>query len=306
MKMTVREYLAEIKKASTTVSIGGQLTAEDAQKFIHTTLDQQGFLNRVSRQLVTAATANVDVMSIAARIIRAATEDTEFTTTTAPSVVRRVITKTSVKIKVRITDEFLMQNIEGRDIDAVLQSKFTLAFGNDLEDLAINGNDDGVAGFIDINDGWVQLMVDDGSVNDVDATDMADDFANQIFPAMLAAMPNKYKANKAGLAIVVSPDMAEKYADQVASRETAGGDTAMTTATNPRFRGIEVIAHPYMGNTYAFMTRLENLVFGYGLLVSRESKRMPEIGLGATDHYINAEVDYQYGISDAIVLASNV
>lgn len=181
-----------------------------------------------------------------------------------------------------------------------------MAFGNDIEDLSINGNDGGVAGFIDINDGFIQLMIDDGSVNDVDATDMGDDFANQVFPTMLAAMPNKWKADKSALVYVVSPDNQAKYADQVASRETAGGDRALTSDTSPAFRGIEVFSHPYMGDTYAFLTKLENLVFGYGLLVSRESERKPDIGLGATDWYWNAEIDYQYGISDAIVLASSI
>ena len=308
MEMTVREYLTAIRKASTTVSIGGQLTAEDANTFIHTTLDQTGFLGRVTRQQVTAATANVDILSIAARIMRAATEDTEFTTTTAPTIARRVITKTSVKTKVRITDEFLMQNIEGPNIDPVLQGKFAEAFGNDIEDLSVNGNDDGVAGFIDITDGWVQLMIDDGSVNDVNAASMGTDFMNQIFPTMLRAMPNKWKANKAGLAYVVSPDMAERYQDQLASRETPGGDKAVQGDSSgmTKFRGITVEEHPYMPDGYAFLTRVANLVYGYGLLMSRESERKPAIGLGATDHYINSELDFQYGISDAIVLASNV
>jgi len=303
--MTVREYLTNIHKTSVLTSIGGQLPADAARAFIHTTLDQAGFLSRWTRQEVVAATATIDVMSIAARALRAASEDTTFTTTTAPTIARKTMTKTTVKLKSRVTDEFLHQNIEKESIEEVLNEKFATAFANDLNDLSING-DSATGSFLVINSGLLTLMLADASVNDVDATAMSDDFLNQIFPAMLAAMPNKYKANKPSLAFLVSPDNEDNYAEQRISRETALGDKALEGEGSMKYRGIEVVGHPFMTDTSAILCRVPNLVFGYGTLMTRESKRMPDIGLGATDWYINAEVDFEYAISDEVVLASNV
>ena len=73
--LSVREYLATMHKASTLTTTGGQLNADDARAFLHTTLDQTGFLARVTRQEVIAATARIEVMSIAARILLKSTED---------------------------------------------------------------------------------------------------------------------------------------------------------------------------------------------------------------------------------------
>lgn len=303
--MTVREYLTAIHKTSVVTGIGGQLPPDQARAFIHTTLDQAGFLKRWTRQEVIAATATIDIMSIAARSLRLATEDNAFATTTSPTVARKTLTKTTTKLMVRITDEFLHQNIEKENIDEVLLEKFAIAFANDLNDLSING-DSTTGNFLVINSGLITLMLADASVHDVDATAMADDFLNQIFPAMLAAMPNKYKANKPALAFLVSPDMEDAYAEQLISRETALGDAQLLAASALKYRGIEVVGHPFMPDTSAILTMVNNLVFGYGVLMTRESQRQPQIGLGATDWFVNAEVDFEYAISDAVVLASNV
>jgi len=303
--MNVREYLTALHKTSVETGIGGQLPPDEARAFIHTTLDQAGFLSRWTRQEIIAATATIDIMSIAARSLRSSAEDTAFATTTAPTVARKTMTKTSVKLMVRITDEFLHQNIEKESIDQVLLEKFSIAFGNDLNDLSITG--DSVTGtFLVINSGLITLMEADASVHDVDATAMGDDFLNQIFPAMLAAMPNKYKANKSALALLVSPDNEDNYAEQLISRETGLGDAQLLAASALKYRSIEVVGHPYMPDTSAILTMVPNLIFGYGVLMTRESERQPSIGLGATDWYLNAEVDFEYGISDAVVLASNV
>lgn len=303
--LTVREYLANINKATQT-STGGQLQTDDARKFIHTTIDQTGFLSQVTRQEVIAADASIDIMSIAARVLREATENTSFTTQTDPTIVRRTLTKKTVKLFNRVTDEFLHQNIEKESIDQVLQDKFAVAFANDIEDLSVNGDDSDGDAFIGITEGWFAFALADGSVNDVDATAMADDWLNQILPAMLAALPNKYRGNRAALVFLLSPDNADAYAEQLGSRETAAGDATIRGTQKDMYRAVEVFGHPYVPDTSAMLTLRANLHFGFGTLVTRESERQPAIGLGATDWYINAEVCFNYAVSDAVVLASNV
>ncbi len=304
--ISVREYLANMSKASITTSIGGQLEPDEARKFIHTTIDQTAFLSTISRQEIMAATANIEVLGIAARILRAGTENTTFSTSTAPTITQRTMTKTLGKIFYRVTDEFLNENIEKENISEVLNDKFAIAAGNDLEDLSVIGDDDSGDAFIQINDGWLDIMAADGSVNDVDATAMGDDFLNQIFPAAVNAMPNKYKGNRSELVMVVSTTNHDEYMEQRGSRETAQGDSAISTAETLPYRGIPVVGHPYMPDTSGFLTLRRNLFFGFGTLMTRESERQPSIGLGATDWYINMEFDFEYAVSDAVVLISNI
>ena len=306
MKTSVKQYLDNIAKASTTTSLGGQLEPDDARKFLHTTLDQSGFLGTVTRQEVIASEANIEVMDIAGRSIRKTTENVEFSTDTNPTIKQRKLTKVGVKLAYTVTDEFLRGNIEKDDINAVLQDKFTITMGNDLNDLAVNGDEGSGDPFLSINDGWFDIAIADGSTNKVDATGMGSDWLNQILPAMYLALPNKWRKNKNELVFLVSGDNEHAYAEQLGSRETETGDQVIRTSGKLMYNGIPIESHPFVGDTVAMLTLRKNLHVGFGVEMSRESIRKPEIGQGATRWFINSEIDFNYGISEALVVTQNV
>lgn len=305
--ISVREYLdmSEVQKAAIQVSTGGQLSEEDAREFILSTIAQDAFMSRVSTQEQTASVTNIQTLKVAARVIRLATEVTEFTSTTAPTISSRTLTPIEVILAYDVGDQFLRRNIMGADVNEVLQNEFMTAFSNDLHDMAINGDEDNTGDpFLKVNDGWIDIADADGSTNEVSAAAMSDDLLGQIFPAMLAALPNKYRANRAKLAFVVSTDLEQTYREQLGSRETVGGDAALQQFNAVKYAGIEVIGNPYFPETYALLTPLDLLYVGFSLDVTVESQRQARKRI--TEWTITAEYDYNYADSDAIVLATSV
>ena len=304
--ISVREYLqmSEMQKAAITTSTGGQLSTEDAREFMLSTIRQDAFLSRVSNQEQTAGTSNIQTLKVAARVMRLAVEATAFTATTTPTISSRSLTTKEVILAYDLSDQFLRRNIQGEDVNEVLLTEFTTAFANDLHDLAVNGDEDSGDAFVQINDGWIDIADADNSTNEVSAAAMADDLLGQIFPAMLALMPNKYLANRAKLGFVVSADLEQTYREQLGSRETMGGDAALQQFNSVKFSGIEVIANPFFPETFALLTPLDNLFVGFTLNVSIESQRQARKRI--TEWTITAEQDYNYADSDAIVLATSV
>ena len=304
--ITVREYLSmnEVQKAAIQVSTGGQLSTEDAEAFILSTIAQDAFMSRVSMQEQTAGTSNIQTLKVAARVIRLDVEVTVFTSTTAPTISSRTLTTKEVILAYDIGDQFLRRNIQGADVNEVLQTEFTTAFSNDLHDMGVNGDENSGDAFLQVNDGWIDIADADASTHETSAAAMSDDFLGQIFPAMLAALPNKYRANRSKLAFIVSTDMEQTYREQLGSRETAGGDAALQQFDRVKFSGIEVEPNPYFPDTFAMLTPLDNLFVGFTLNVSVESMRQPRKRL--TEWTITAEYDYNYADSDAVSLATSV
>ena len=59
----------------------------------------------------------------------------------------------------------------------------------------------------------------DGDVHGVSVSGV--DYLGTIFPNMLAGLPKDYKDDREALGLFVSPDVAEAYAQQIGSRNTA-------------------------------------------------------------------------------------
>jgi len=300
--MTVREFLEMVRKDQIDVATGGQLSAENANAFINEMLDQAAFMQLMSiRRNIAAATANMDSMTLAIRQLQAATEGSAPEDTSEVTITRRTLTPVEVILPYDVTYSFLESNIEGQDVTATLNKIFATAFANDLLDLSINGDEDG-EDFVAINDGFIDIAEGDDNVNDYD-TDGATDYYDDIFPGMLAAMPDKWKANPSSLAFIVSSTVREAYLDEIGARTTAAGDAALIDGVGAKYHGIPVIAHPYMQDAEFLLTNPKNLWIGFGRDITYEFQRQPRSR--TIEYTITAKVDFNYALSTLMVLAEN-
>lgn len=301
--MKVRDFLEGLQKGTIVTGTGGQLSAEDAAGFVSETVDQSEFMQKMSvRRGIVSGTANMDTIALAARVMRKAVEATAPGATVAPTISRRVLSTVEVILPYDVSDSFLEENIEGENVQSTLNTLFATGFGNDLLDLSIIGDEDSGDDFIKINDGYLDIAEVDASVHDYD-TNGSTDFKGTVFPGMLALMPNKWKANRKALAFIVSPATLDDYLDEIATRATAAGDAALLDAANARFKGIPVVAHPYMPDAKHILTNPKNLWIAFGRDFTYELQRQSRKRL--TEYTITAKIDFEYAISDLMVLGED-
>jgi hypothetical protein len=200
-----------------------------------------------------------------------------------------------------ISKKFLEQNIEGQAAENKIRTMAAKAYGNDLLDLAING-DETQSGdtFIGINDGWIDIMENDSDVNDCDISGLTS--WKDIFKKMLKTMPEKWLEAE-GLAFLVKKSDELDYRDELSNRETALGDRYVAEKPVVTFGGYPVIPVPYWQSRKPVLTPIKNLKIGIGRDISIEYENVPRKRV--YEYTITSKQDAEYAISEAIVLGSD-
>jgi hypothetical protein len=302
-RQEIEALVRNIQKANEIdTALGGQLTAQQAKKFIQTVKDEAWLFNKVSFQPMKASTYHMDAIAVAARQMQAAVEHTAPTDLVAATMPRRTLNTVEVIYPYDITFNFLEENIEGGNAEASINQAFAKAFANDLLDLATNG--DGVTGtFLIILTGWIQTALADGSAHVVTGLNSSTDYIGTVFPALLDAMPDKWKTNPSQVPILCSIAKARAYARDVIADRQDIGDKLLTTGQIPTFEGHPVVGVPSWGTNYFMVTPYKNLYVGLGrsMRVGRQVQERPRL----IEYTLTAKVDADYAVSDAVVVADH-
>lgn len=300
------EELIEIQKDAITTGAGGQLSPEELDSFIEAGIDQTPVLQEEFQVMqVTASTMNIDVLEVAGRILRPGVEGTAFSTKTGVTIPRRQLLPIEVVLYNQITDKFLRRNISREQAREQINRMMSKAFMLDLFDLAINGDEDDAgadADFLNIIDGIVVTANEDDDVHDVEFG--ADDKIEDVLAKLIDEMPNAYAGDVDRLRIYISPVNYRKYQRELAARNTALGDTSKIGNMQLYYEGIKLVRFSKLSNDKIFHTLTKNFAVGYGLNMTVEAQR--QALARATDYVTTAEVDANYAISDAVVMASKV
>lgn len=329
--MTIQEILAKIQKAQIATAAGGQLTAQQAKEFIDLVVSQNALLQKIQTVQMTAATYQLNLIDVASRVMRGATEGTDPGTTQGVTITPRSLAYKENILPYDITFSFLEENIEGADAESKINGMFAKAFGNDLLDLGVNGDealaetitdagDDGIDDttgltqndhtFLRQNDGWLKLARADANVNDVTLpADLSATTWKTQFKRILAAMPNKWKSNPEELVFLVSPDVEEDYRDELAGRATALGDEYQIKNKRAQFQGVNVepvnffpgagTSH-YPSGPVVLLTKYKNLAVGIGrnMRVGRQVQERKRV----VEYTITAKADFNYVAGEMLVL----
>jgi hypothetical protein len=209
-----------------------------------------------------------------------------------------------------ITLTFLEDNIERAGAETHIARLLATQFGNDLNDLAWNGQEDSGSAddpFESINDGWIELAENDTDVNDVDASGLSTPSNADIFSAMYRSMGYRYLA-RTDLAFFMGVPYAAKYAEEVSTRETAMGDSVLVNGFPAlRYFGVQVIPEPALigrNEDKGLLTPLPNLYHGIQRQVTVDSEWVPRKRV--VEYTITARDDFQYATGAAIVLVSGI
>ncbi|MAT59843.1 MAG: hypothetical protein CMF23_17855 [Ignavibacteriae bacterium] len=319
--MLTNEQIQElIRKATISTATGGQLNTEQAKELIDLVVSQNEFLQKIQTVQMTASEYQLSLLDLNSRMLRRAVEGTAPAETFGVNITPRSLNYKETILPFDVTFSFLEENIEGNNADAKIQRAFAKQFGNDLLDLAVNGDEslaetitdttpanglDDTTGlsqndhsFLRQNDGWLKIALGDSSVHDF--TIPATPTYKDVFKSMFKLLPNKWRRDIPNLIFLVSPNVEVDYRAELGERVTALGDSMVTERRSAQFNGIDVVPLPFMPDNAILFTHAKNLAVGIGraMRVGRQVQERKRV----IEYTVTAKVDFNYAVSDQIVL----
>lgn len=200
-----------LQKVVQTSTIGvpdgtGGLTYEQADRFIDYMWDATVLGSLVTTRRMRAVVEEIDVIAVGSRLVRGATEAVDTGENVVPTFSKLSITTKKFRLDWELSSESLEDNIEGDDLEDHLARLMATQLGNDLEDIAINGDTASPEPGIDVIDGWSKLADAGGHIVS------HDDVLNRTaFNSALKAMPRKYMARRAGLKFFSGSNAIQDY-----------------------------------------------------------------------------------------------
>lgn len=289
---------------------GGKLSAETADRFLDFLVAQQPALSRVQLRRMGSPEGHTDELTVQSRRLRKGSEGQAPQASDALGTRRRTLSTVEVVWAEDITLTFLEDNVEKRDAEAAIARLLATAFGNDLDDLAWNGDEGETEDdFLAINDGWLALAAADSDVNDLDLSDEGlglDDgtTAREVLGLALRQMPQRFKG-RTDHVFFVPVAFAERYAEETAGRQTGLGDQVLLGGFPAlRYFGIPVVPEPHLSGDSGDKLLLSpsgNLFFGVQRQLTVDGQWQPRKRV--VEYTLTGRIDYEYATGAALVLA---
>jgi hypothetical protein len=243
-----------------------------------------------------ANTMEIEKVNVGERVIRAASQGSPNYTNTGARFTKVELTTKKIRLDWEVATEALEDNIEGGALEDRLVRLMTNAFGNDIEDLAING--DGATGdFLSIMSGFVKQTrgTVGNAAHEYAATVSDNNFTTSVMQGLLLAMPRKYRALKSNLKFYAGTDafagivrnngtladaISAAFSDRTGSTQgnrqdyLDGAAQTFGNARVTRVLGVDVLEVPYYPAGYVDLTFPSNRVWGFqrDITVNREYK----------------------------------
>ena len=188
---------------------GGLLKPEQSNRFIDYMFDAT-ILTRVARTIrMRSDTTEIDKVGVGEKLMVLATEGASTGQTDRGATFTKVsLTTKKLRLDWELSSESLEDNIEGADLEDHIARLMATQAGNDVEDLAINGDttlssDNLYKAF----NGFRKLALNGGQV--VDAGGAA--ISKATFNSALKAMPRKYKQRRNQLRFFTGSNLVQDY-----------------------------------------------------------------------------------------------
>ncbi len=265
----------------------GILRPEQARQFIDYVWDATVLAKDGRRVTMRANTMELEKVNVGERVIRAASQGDGAYTNAGATFSKVELTTKKIRLDWEVTSEGLEDNIEGAALEDHLVRLMTNAFGNDIEDLAING--DGATGsFLAIMEGFVKkITTGSGAGHAHDSylpTVVSDNWTTPVMQGIINAMPRKYRALKNNLKFYAGTDvfqsivrnngtLADAISEAFSSRNGStqanrqdyldGVGQTFGGARTTRVLGVDVMEVPYYPADYVDLTFPQNRIWGF-------------------------------------------
>lgn len=268
----------------------GILRPEQARRFIDYVWDATTLAKDGRRVTMRANTMELEKINVGDRVIRAANQGVSTYTNTGATFSKVELTTKKIRLDWEVSAETLEDNIEGAALEDHLVRLMTNAFGNDIEDLAING-DGSTGSFLSIMNGFINLEKtspsvssgnNPGSAHEVINTTLVGsnaaftDWTTERMQALILAMPRRYRAITNGLKFYAGTDtfanivknngtvIANIGSTEGARGEFLGGaNQTFGEARQTRVLGVPVLEVPYYPAGFVDLTFPQNRIWGF-------------------------------------------
>ena len=188
---------------------GGLLKPEQSNRFIDYMFDAT-ILTRAARTIrMRADTTEIDKVGVGERLMVLATEGaTPGQTDRGATFTKVSLTTKKLRLDWELSSESLEDNIEGADLEDHIARLMATQAGNDIEDLALNGDTALTSNnLLKAFDGFRKLALNGGFV--VDAGGAA--ISKATFNSALKEMPRKYKQRRNQLRFFTGSNLVQDY-----------------------------------------------------------------------------------------------
>jgi len=274
------------------------------------------------RVTMRANTMELEKVNVGERVIRAAAQAVGDYTNAGATFSKVELTTKKIRLDWEVSAEALEDNIEGAALEDHIVRLMTNAFGNDIEDLAINGTGAGSDAFTSIMNGFVNRVKTEGDAHESVVTVANNAWTTDVMQNIILAMPRKYRAIKSNLKFYAGTDafqgivknngtladaVAEAFASQAGGTPTNrqayldGGAQTFGGARTTRVLGIDVQEVPYYPAGYVDLTFPQNRVWGFqrDITVNREYKPKKD----TVEYTVFVRFGIQWEEQDAIAFA---
>lgn len=297
--MNNQEILQKIHgalKSIMTSDLGSsRLARSKQQRFVRTVSESTRILDAARRIDMTSHTHDIDRVGFASRILHKATEGEDSGKDSKPDFHTNTLESKEVMAIAGITDSTLEDNIEREGFENTLLDLIADRTGIDLEELFLLGDKSSSDEFLGLTDGWLKKSANEITETDFDVTDPED-----MFDAMIKAVPKKYLRNRSEWTLWVHWDIEDAYRNILRERGTGLGDSAQTTAQQLAYKGFAVQDSANMPEGTAFLAPANNLVYGIYRDIFIEPDRIPKAR--KTDFVTTLRVDCHFEDENASVV----
>jgi hypothetical protein len=301
----------------------GILRPEQARQFIDYVWDATILAQDGRRVTMRANTMELEKVNVGERVIRSAAQAIGDYTNAGATFSKVELTTKKIRLDWEVTAEALEDNIEGAALEDHIVRLMTNAFGNDIEDLAINGTGDSADGaFLGIMNGFVNRVKTEGDAHEAIVTVADNAWTPEVMQNIILAMPRKYRALKNNLKFYVGTDafqgivkhngtladaIAEAFAGTPAGTPANrqayldGNGQTFGGARTTRVLGVDVQEVPYYPAGYVDLTFPQNRVWGFqrDITVNREYKPKKD----TVEYTVFVRFGIQWEEQDAIAFA---
>lgn len=185
----------------------GLLTPAQGNRFIDYMFDATVLGQDARTVRLRGDTAELDRMHVGERLVRVATEAVDDHVNVGVTFSKVSITSTKLRLDWELSSEALEDGLEGDGLEDHIARLMATQMGNDLEDVAINGDASSPDPLLKAFDGWRKRAHTAGRV--VDAQGRVLD--TSVFNAAIKAMPRQYKQRRNQLRFYTGSNLIQDY-----------------------------------------------------------------------------------------------
>lgn len=290
------------------------LQPEYFNQYIQEATQNRSILSEARRVVMNTQVYNIDRVGFGSRIVQYVAENTEISTSNAPTFSQNVLTAKEFVALTGISDNALRRALGQSGFESTLVSMFAEQAGIDWEEQAVFG-DTGISAYDTVlksQEGWIaqadsgQLLFDGGNGTDFD---LSEDGYMAMFDAMIKAYPKEYFNQPSMLRLYCAWEEYDGFRSELAGRETGLGDAVLTSAGELTYKGIPVKYAPVLNSAEGvehmgrpcMLVNPDNLVYGVFEDITIERERLPKYR--RTDFVLGMEIDQDFVNEKAVSIA---